>query len=52
VKTKGDPDRVREFVRRVAEKPLLDQRPAKEIIEGAWGINQAPIRPLNLRKSD
>jgi hypothetical protein len=33
MKTKGDPEHTREFVRRVAAKPLLDQRPAKEIIE-------------------
>ena len=45
MKTKGDPDRALEFVRRVASKPLLDQRSAKEIIEDAWGVNQAPDAP-------
>jgi hypothetical protein len=35
---KGDPDRAREFIRRVASKPLLDERPAKEILDEAWGI--------------
>jgi hypothetical protein len=35
---KGDPDRVREFIRRVATKPLLDERPAREILDQAWGV--------------
>jgi hypothetical protein len=52
MKTKGDPDRVREFVRRVASKPLLDRRPAKEIIEEAWGINQAADQPSTSKKTD
>jgi antitoxin VapB len=38
VSRKGDPDRAREFIRRVASKPLLDQRSAKEILDEAWGI--------------
>ncbi len=38
VSRKGDPDRVREFIQRVASKPLLDERPAKEILDEAWGI--------------
>jgi hypothetical protein len=50
MKTKGDPDRVREFIRRVASKPVLDRRPAKEIIEDAWGINQAPDPPPKPQK--
>jgi hypothetical protein len=35
---KGDPDRARKFIRLVASKPLLDKRPAKEILDEAWGI--------------
>jgi hypothetical protein len=50
MKTKGDPDHARDFVRRVASKPLLDQRPAKEIIEDAWAINQAPDPPSESKK--
>ena len=36
---KGDLERAREFIRRVAAKPLLDERPAKEILDEAWGIS-------------
>jgi hypothetical protein len=52
MKTKGDPDRAREFVRRAASEPLLDQRSAKKIIEDAWGINQAPDPQPILRTTD
>jgi hypothetical protein len=38
VERRGDPDRAREFIQRVASKPLLDERPAKEILDEAWGI--------------
>ncbi len=38
VSRRGDPERAREFIRRVASKPLLDQRSTKEILDEAWGI--------------
>jgi hypothetical protein len=50
MRIKGDPDRAGEFVRRVASKPLVDQRSAKEIIADAWGINQAPDPRSNPKK--
>ena len=32
-----DMERVREIIRRVSSRPLLDQRPPKEIRDEAWG---------------
>jgi len=33
-----DMDRVREIIEWVASRPLLDKRPAKEILDEAWGL--------------
>jgi antitoxin VapB len=35
-----DADRVRQITRRVVSRPLLDPRPAKEILDDAWGRSE------------
>lgn len=52
MKTKGNPDRAREFILRIASMPVLDERPTKEIIEDAWVLTKPQIHPPSPRKTD